>query len=304
MWTTLCCICNTKLSTEQRAIRERRGVLTGRETDTPKRLASMGDQRHNRAKSMFAKLSACLLFSAVFWPAAQACNVPVFRYALERWPAESFDVVIYYRGTLEPDQKALAESLEKTQFANVEVTTLDLDSKLDPLLEKIFKSQTNVALPWTVVLPPHGDEVPAPLWSGHLTASVVTQLMDSPVRRELATRLLRGDSAVWLLLESGDRAADDRIGDLLTQELAKQQKEIALPPPDPDDPQMHASLPLRVAFSIAKCCCTAKRRQPTSRCCFRSSRVDVCSRRSREEERQRRSSTMHPHSFAVPAPAR
>src|SRR5213593_3277599 len=113
---------------------------------------------------MWARASICLLAMAGFWPALQACNVPVFRYALERWPAESFDVVMYYRGTLEAGQKALAESLEKTPFANLEVTMVDVDSKLDPLLEKVWQRETNPALPWTVVLPPHGDEAPVPLW--------------------------------------------------------------------------------------------------------------------------------------------
>ena len=201
---------------------------------------------------MLARVAFGLLMCAGFGSAVQACNVPVFRYALERWPAEPFHVVIFYRGTLEAEQQTLTYSLEKTQFANIEVTTLDLDSKLDPLLEKVWKQETNAALPWTVILPPHGDETPVPLWSGHLTRAIVTQLIDSPLRRELAKRLLRGDSAVWLLLESEDKAANDRVAELLTQEVAKQEKEIKLPPPDPDDPQMHANLSLRVAFSVMR----------------------------------------------------
>ena len=32
--------------------------------------------------------------------ASRACNVPVFRYALERWAADHFEVVIFHRGPL------------------------------------------------------------------------------------------------------------------------------------------------------------------------------------------------------------
>lgn len=34
------------------------------------------------------------------------CNTPVFRYALERWHASSYEVVAYHRGALTDDGKA------------------------------------------------------------------------------------------------------------------------------------------------------------------------------------------------------
>ncbi len=40
-------------------------------------------------------------------------------------------------------------------------------------------------------------------------------LTESPARKELAKRLMAGQTAVWLLLESGDAAADDQAASLL-----------------------------------------------------------------------------------------
>ena len=45
-----------------------------------------------------------LIFAAVaMMPAfAHACQIPVFRYALERWQATPYEVVIFHRGPLSP----------------------------------------------------------------------------------------------------------------------------------------------------------------------------------------------------------
>jgi len=132
---------------------------------------------------MLTRILFCLLLLAGASQPVSACNVPVFRYALERWPAEPFEVLLFYRGTLEPAQKALTDSLAQAHSANLELTLLDLESRLSPEWQKLWQKQTNAALPWTIVLPPHGDEEPLPLWSGRLDSNIVAQLIDSPARR-------------------------------------------------------------------------------------------------------------------------
>ena len=37
---------------------------------------------------------------------AAACSVPVFRYALERWPADMYRLVVFHRGALSEGQQA------------------------------------------------------------------------------------------------------------------------------------------------------------------------------------------------------
>ncbi len=49
----------------------------------------------------------------------------------------------------------------------------------------------------------------------------VSVMLDSPVRRELAERVLSGDAAVFLLLESGDRDKDDAAARLLDSTLKR-----------------------------------------------------------------------------------
>ena len=49
------------------------------------------------------------------------------------------------------------------------------------------------------------------------TAAPLRQLLESPLRREIAKRILAGESAVWVLIESGDAAKDEAALELLKQ---------------------------------------------------------------------------------------
>ena len=45
-------------------------------------------------------------------PRAEACSVPVFRYALERWKASPYEVLVYHRGKLAGQDKKQVTALE------------------------------------------------------------------------------------------------------------------------------------------------------------------------------------------------
>src|SRR5262249_43203485 len=77
-------------------------------------------------------------------------------------------------------------------------------------------------------------------------------LLDSPARREIVKALTRGDSAVWVLMLSGDRDADDAAAKMLAKELARLQKEIELPEQPEDGSMLLTELPLKVAFTVVR----------------------------------------------------
>ena len=49
--------------------------------------------------------------ASLFGNAVCACSVPVFRYALERFPADRIDFVVYHRGPGTGPAKAAVEAL-------------------------------------------------------------------------------------------------------------------------------------------------------------------------------------------------
>ena len=49
-----------------------------------------------------------VLAAMVAASSAQACSVPVFRYALVQWRPDSFEVIVFHQGPLSDAQKELA----------------------------------------------------------------------------------------------------------------------------------------------------------------------------------------------------
>ena len=198
---------------------------------------------------------ACLLTVLFGALAAVACNVPVFRYALERWEADAYEIVVFQRGPLPAEQQAALEKLEQAGrdgVANLAVNRVDLASEVSPPLRAVWEAQEKPALPWLVARYPRHAPDEAAAWAGPLNADAVAALLESPARRSLTQKLSSGDAVVWLLLQSGEAKADTEAADLIEAETQKLQQSLKLPEPAPDDPPMAAELPLKIAFSTLR----------------------------------------------------
>jgi hypothetical protein len=211
-------------------------------------------------------LAAWLLPLAV----ASACNVPVFRYALERWRPDAYEVIIFHQGPLTPELEQLATQLreasaDRKQPANVELETVDVNGDLDKRTKKILESQGKVELPLMIVRYPQGAGVEKPLWTGKPSKETIQALVASPARREIAKRLLAGHSAVWLLVESGHKEKDEATASLIQKEIVALQKTLKLPEDlDPDEAKaakkgdkkedfnLLSSVPLEIKFSLVR----------------------------------------------------
>ena len=47
-----------------------------------------------------------------------ACDIPVFRYALERWPADAYRVVVFHRGKLHSAEDKIVSTLRQAAAAS------------------------------------------------------------------------------------------------------------------------------------------------------------------------------------------
>jgi len=192
--------------------------------------------------------------AALWTVAAPACDVPVFRYALERWEADPYEVIVFHRGPLTGEQEAVLDSLEKGGTdgrANLEVTKVNLSGAVSATAQKLWNAQANPSPPWMVVKYPRKAGIERPVWAGPLNAETIGDLLASPVRRDIAQKLLNGE-VVWLLLESGDQHRDERTGQLVEAELRKLEQTLVLPERSPQDPPVNPDLPLKIAFSTVR----------------------------------------------------
>ena len=203
----------------------------------------------------------------------------MFRYALERWRPDAYELVVVHEGNFTAGQKVVLSYLEESlvgpegPVANLLFETLDLAAESNASLERwaAFHADANLTAGATSVhlfYPEEafGSEQP-PLWSGELSHKDLDAILDSPARRHLAKRALAGDSAVWLLLESGDKEKDDALAAQLEKYAATAREEIDIPegvirrqdlqedltffPSEFDDENvLEADVPLKIDFSI------------------------------------------------------
>lgn len=168
-------------------------------------------------------------------PSARACTVPVFRYALDRWPAEIYELRVDRAAASKPEIAPLLDKLRTNAVANLAVKTPPAAQEAAAKL--VFPD------------PPGGD-----VWSGPLTAANLEMLLDSPLRRELARRIAHGDSAVWVIVECGDKAADDDAARKLDERLKQWATAASLPEQDPNDPssQIGPGPALAMRFSVLR----------------------------------------------------
>ena len=171
---------------------------------------------------------------------AQACSTPVFRYALERWPADFYDGALVHRGPIAEDHPAarLFEG-ETAEFLNLRLSRMDLDSAAEEDVKKLLGDEVPEKLPALVLWYPWQKGRAAPFWVGEFTPETVAVLIQSATRKEVARRLSEGQAGVWIFVESGDRAKDKAALELLQKELetvAKELMEFAPPVEDIDTP--------------------------------------------------------------------
>jgi hypothetical protein len=190
-----------------------------------------------------------------------ACSVPVFRYALEHWQPDPYVAFVFYSGELTAEQQAVVESMQPESVsgvpsANLFVKTVDVTADLeqDDVLNKIWQAHQSEALPWVVLHSPPKWGPPQTVWTGPLTSDNAKRLLDSPLRTTIKSKLVDGESVVWVYLECGRKDEDDKAFALLTAELDRLQTELELPEIEPEDLGELTVAPesLRIAFSALR----------------------------------------------------
>jgi hypothetical protein len=199
-----------------------------------------------------------LALTAVLAPAcapAQACNIPVFRYAIDHWPSDPYRLTVFHRGPLAAEHRDALQALEKQADGDFPAIVLELvDLAKNPGgAEDLPTPPADAELPWLVVRYPTPTRIEVPIWSGPLRAEVAAALLDSPARREIARRIRGGDSAVWVLLASGDPEKDAAAEKLLRVEVQRLARELKLPErADAPEDQLPDERPMKLAFSVLR----------------------------------------------------
>ena len=222
---------------------------------------------------------AVLLMTA----AAFACQVPVFRYALERWNADQYRIVVLHDQPLNGDQKSalvkLRASSEKkdgvlptTDLNVVDLANVRANKKLDPILQRAWAKRKNTSAPLLLAYYPRANNVERalPTIETPLSSQSVSALLDSPVRRKLVERLQKGDSAVWIFVPCGRKKADNAALARLKKQIAEDQDWLKVPSAKDlevsPDVLKNVKVPLKIQFSTV----TLDRNDPAEKFLYQS----------------------------------
>jgi len=186
---------------------------------------------------------------------SHACDLPVFRWALENWAADPYALFVYHDGPLAAADAAVIDALNAAGpdtggLANCRITPVDIAQPMDPFLEDLWKHQPAPATPWIVARYPHALPNPSYVWSGPLTPENANALLDSPARQEIVRRLASEDTAVWVFLGTGDVKRDAGSREVLVNNLKALSKTVEIVPLDVDTNEAAEPVPWDLQFSL------------------------------------------------------
>jgi hypothetical protein len=181
-----------------------------------------------------------------------ACNVPVFRYALERWDPDPYRVTLFHQGSLTELQQKFIRPFEKPS-GNTVLRLVDVNEIQHEADQALHDAQSPTQLPWLIVQYPNNLRIEKPIWAGPLATDSVARLIASPLRMELVRRLAEGQTAVWLMLECGKADKDNAVAAQLERELEQLSQQLQLPELTgaPEDALL-STTPLQVTFSLLR----------------------------------------------------
>ncbi len=177
---------------------------------------------------------------------AEACNIPVFRYALERWRPDECEVIVFHQGGLTPQQEALlAASMpavanspqnvsmqgKQAQATGARVIRADVAQTDGPHQDLWLQlaGDSPKSLPYVVVRAKIGTGRTVNAWHGPLDSVRDWDVFKSPARTEMARRLLSGHSVVWLVITSNDEDRNAQVRKMLGERLEALSDKIQLP---------------------------------------------------------------------------
>ena len=166
--------------------------------------------------------------------AAECCTIPVFRYALDRWEADKFHLVLPASASQDQALNDLLRPLRANGKANLDIGT----SKDAAIAQAELRFSTREQ---------------ATLWSGKVDANSLPALLDSPARKMIADHILAGDSIVWVMADRAT-AEDEANAQRIEKRLKFLEQVAALPIQDPNDPdsQLGPGPPLKLKFTLLR----------------------------------------------------
>lgn len=206
-----------------------------------------------------------IFFSLASSSSTWACDVPVFRYALERWSADPYGCLIIEDHPLNDEETEVLEELKKWSIGDERQINLWIGkmsredmkgSGFGTISEQFPKGEKNQM----VLVYPQVAGISKAIWAGPINQTSAQILWNSPERKDIVTELSSGTSAVFYYLESGNAEKDQEIQTFLKSSFEILQNGFSLPQTVisrtsseiPDDPsnRLRTDVPFKLEFKL------------------------------------------------------
>ena len=136
---------------------------------------------------------------------SMACQVPVFRYALERWESDNYQLFLVTPTALDEKQtQELLEFEKKLEHTNLELNIIDASKISEEQLWKLPPINIKVTSPTLTLYYPKSTKIKEPILTKPLTSENLDQMINSTARESLINKIVNGTSCVWLIVHQGD----------------------------------------------------------------------------------------------------
>ena len=196
-------------------------------------------------------LTLSFIFS--FLLSSQACEIPVFRYALERWAADKYQLLISRPASgFTAEEKEILNKLysrlpDKEGNLNLSISIQESDAPVTSF-ELRYPSQVKAK---------------APVWNGLFNEENTSLLLNSPARIKLQELLLQGQSVIWIAIDPNEKILNDleKYSALFSDKYKLSEEIIQMDEKDKIDSittkkeldnVIRSTIPLKISFSILK----------------------------------------------------
>ena len=202
---------------------------------------------------------------------ALACKVPVFRYALERWPVDKYGMVLILDGSPSEEIAAAIRRIQNVSAegkANIQLEVIDLSSLSPQQQWQLDDFDPSVETPHLQVFYPERSGRKKLCWEGRFTTSSLDRWLVSPLRSQVADSLVGGASAVFVIVECEDVNLNRQIESVVNRGVQQAMAEIQIPegviprlganeyleqnPEASLDDVLRCDVPLKVDFKVSR----------------------------------------------------
>ena len=143
-----------------------------------------------------------------------ACSVPVFRYALEYWHPDPYQIILKFDPSQTNNSKEIVDEIKKHR------------QNRSFILKKIKTSQSNEQI---ILKYPASTRIQENVYENSLTKENFIKILQSPVRQKLIDKITGGDSLIFLLLEGSNKKQNNHIANIILKNIPILENEIKLP---------------------------------------------------------------------------